>query len=123
MSRQRKRRRTAFNVRTLDDIDESSVLNKFTNTVRQTDYVCLPTRLSTRTSFVSVPPSPMLATTQPNNSLPELTDDDNVSSQTEQWLDFTAEDEDGIDGNKRQRTASVSDYNYPETYISDIICV
>ena len=113
MSRQRKRQRTTFNVRTLDGIDESCVLNKFTNTVRQTDYVCLPTRLSTRTSFVSVPPSPTLAATQLTDSLPELIDDDNTSSQTEQSLEFTAEDEDEIDGNKRRRTASVSDYCYP----------
>ena len=113
MSRNRKRRRTAWSIHTLDDNDDEksdhlTEREKIQQKVRHTDYVSLASGIATQTTFFDIPGPP---DTNANfvDTLPGLMNDDDVSSisETGYLYQFTDADEEEAEASRRRRTASV----------------
>ena len=115
MSRNRKRRRAAYNIHTLDDDEKGSRPTE--EIVRHTNYVSIASRISAETSFLDIP-GPTGADLDSVDSLPGLVDDDDKSSASgtsgvDFHHQFTEADEEDAEASRRRRTASV---RYPLSY-------
>lgn len=112
MSRNRKRRRAAYSILTLGDDDDDDMKTRSTEEiVRHTNYVSIASGISTETKFLDIP-GPPGAEFNSAESLPELLDDDDMSSVggtsfVDSFHQFTEADEEDAEASRRRRTASV----------------
>lgn len=111
MSRNRKRRRAAYNIYVLNDDEEEKTGCLVEETVRNTNYVSVASGISTETTFLDIP-GPTGAELASLDSLPDLLDDDDISSvaggsSVSSFHHFAETDEEDADVSRWHRTASV----------------